>query len=173
MTQISFHCEGTLQVAFALRRREAGLERCVSATDNVANEWQASSPSDWPCDLGRLVESSQPLPPPVQWHWQQRVDVVRESGQRQHQQVREGRRVEQLTPKLQGLNRRIDWERILVWRDDEHERRLIATWFGHTHKITQASIANRGIELPGAAKHTTKRTNSFADPVPEPGDQCQ
>jgi len=173
MRQISFHGEGTLQVAFALRRRKAGLEGRVATTDNIANEWQAGGPSDRPCDLGCLVKSSQSVAPPVERHRQQRVYVVRKSGRQQHQQVRKGRRVEQLAPKLQGLNRRIDRERILVWRNDERERRLIATRIGHSHKITQATIANWRIKLPGTAKHTTKRTNSFADPAPEPGDQYQ
>jgi len=40
-------------------------------------------------------------------------------------------------------------------------------------KVTQASTANRCIKLPGAAKHATKRTNSFADPAPEPGEHRQ
>jgi len=173
MTQISFHGEGALQITFALRRREAGLEGRVTTADNVANEWQAGSPPDWPCYLGCLVEPSQAVPPPVQRHWQQRVYVVGKSGRRQHQQVRKGRRVEQFAPKLQGFDRRIDRERILVWCDDEHERWLVATRLGRTLKITQASIANGCIKLPGTAKHTTKRANSFDGPAPEPRDQCQ
>ncbi len=165
MTEATVHDEGRLQVALALRRGEAGLVRRVATTCNIADEWQAGSLLDRPCDFNRLVEASQPLPTPMQRHWQQRIDVVGKIGQGQRQQMGEGRCVEQLTPELQCLDRRVDRESVLVGRDNNREWRLVAARLRRTQKIVQASPAQRCLFLPGTAKRTAKRTDCSKDPA--------
>jgi len=62
---VATNAKRATQIPLSLFGAQTGLRRCRTMSSNVANEWYAGVPLQWPAKFFCLIEAAQRLPPPM------------------------------------------------------------------------------------------------------------